>query len=91
MVSIYGGGGLGYIWLNTQRTYGTRLGVVTVNGQLVQIHGILGIEFFDPSGVSFALEGRYSNATTVSPTRADLDFTIKGIDVGIRIGVPINF
>ena len=79
MVSIYGGGGLGYIWLNTQRTYGTRLGVVTVNGQLVQIHGILGIEFFDPSGVSFALEGRYSNATTVSPTRADLDFTIKGM------------
>jgi len=91
MVSIYGGGGLGYLWLNSQRTYGTRLGVATVNGQLVQLHGILGIEFFDPSGVSFALEGRYTNATTVSPTRADLDFTLKGIDVGIRIGVPITF
>lgn len=91
MVSIYGGGGLGYLWLNSQRTYGTRLGVATVNGQLVQLHGMLGIEFFDPSGVSFALEGRYTNATTVSPTRADLDFTLKGIDVGIRIGVPITF
>jgi hypothetical protein len=89
MVSIYGGGGLGYLWLNTQRTYGTRLGVASVNGQLVQFHGILGIEFFDPSGVSFALEGRYKNATTVSPTRADLNFTLKGIDVGIRIGVPV--
>jgi hypothetical protein len=91
MVSIYGGGGLGYLWLNSQRTYGTRLGVATVNGQLVQLHGMLGIEFFDPSGVSFALEGRYTNAITVSPTRADLDFTLKGIDVGIRIGVPITF
>jgi opacity protein-like surface antigen len=91
MVSLYGGGGLGYLWLNTQRTYGTRLGVATVNGQLVQLHGILGIEFFDPSGVSFALEGRYTHTTTVSPTRADLDFTMKGIDAGIRIGVPVTF
>jgi hypothetical protein len=91
MVSIYGGGGLGYLWLNSQRTYATRLGVATVNGQLVQFHGMLGIEFFDASGVSFALEGRYTNATTVSPIRADLDFTVKGIDAGIRIGVPVSF
>lgn len=91
MVSIYGGGGAGYIWLNSQRTYNTRLGVATVNGQLVQLHGIVGIEFFDPSGVSFAIEGRYTTAMTVAPIRADLNFTIKGIDVGARIGVPINF
>jgi hypothetical protein len=89
MVSIYGGGGLGYLWLNTQRTYSTRLGVADVNGQLVQLHGMIGIEFFEPSGVSFALEGRYTNATTVSPTRSDLVFSMKGIDVGIRIGVPV--
>ena len=75
MVSIYGGGGLGYIWLNTQRTYTTRPGVAQVNAQLAQLHGLVGIQFFAQSGVSFSLEGRYNYATTISPIRADLDFT----------------
>ncbi|HTR81476.1 MAG TPA: hypothetical protein VMM58_07575 [Bacteroidota bacterium] len=89
MISVYAGGGLGCVWLNTQRTYSTRLGVAEVNAQLAQMHGIVGLEFFNPSGVSFALEGRYNYATTISPRRADLDFTLKGIAGGIRIGVPI--
>jgi len=89
MVSIYAGGGAGYYWLNTQRTYTTRIGVARVNAQLAQLHGILGIEFFDPSGVSFSLEGRYNYAITTVPKRADLNFTMKGIAAGIQIGVPI--
>ena len=89
MVSIYGGGGLGYIWLNTQRTYTTRPGVAQVNAQLAQLHGLFGLQFFAQSGVSFSLEGRYNYATTVSPLRADLDFTMKGFAGGIQIGIPI--
>jgi hypothetical protein len=89
MVSLYGGAGLGYLWLNTERTYSSRIGVADVNAQLMQMHGILGLEFFNPSGASFSLEGRYTYATTVQPKRADLDFTMKGIAAGIRIAVPI--
>jgi hypothetical protein len=87
--SIYGGGGLGYIWLNTQRTYTARLGVAQVNAQLAQLHGLFGIQFFQQSGVSFALEGRYNYATTILPLRADLDFTLKGFAGGIQVGIPI--
>ena len=87
--AIYGGGGLGYIWLNTQRTYSTRLGVAQVNAQLAQIHALFGLEFFDQSGVSFSLEGRYNYAATVRPQRSDLSFTMKGMAVGIQIGIPI--
>ena len=87
--SIYGGGGVGYIWLNTQRTYSSRLGVAQVNAQLAQIHALFGLEFFDQSGVSFSLEGRYNYASTVRPQRADLNFTMKGMSAGIQIGVPI--
>ena len=86
-----GGGGLGYLWLNTQRTYIALPGVAQVNAQLAQLHGMIGIEFFTSSGVSLALEGRYIYAATVSPTRADLDFTMKGITGGIQIGIPIVF
>jgi hypothetical protein len=86
---IYAGGGLGCVWLNTERTYASRLGVAQVNAQLGQIHGILGIEFFTQSGVSISFEGRYSYATAISPLRSDLDFTLKGISGGIQIGVPI--
>ncbi len=89
MVSIYGGAGLGYIWLNTQRTYTTNPGVAQVNAQLAQVHGLFGIQFFAQSGVSFALEGRYNYATTISPLRADLDFTLKGFAGGIQVGIPI--
>lgn len=89
MVSIYGGGGLGYVWLNTQRTYNTRLGIAEVNGQLAQLHALFGLEFFEPSGVSFSLEGRYNYATTVRPQRADLNFKMKGMAGGIQIGIPI--
>ncbi len=88
-ISIYGGGGLGCIWLNTQRTYTTSQGVAQVNAQLAQLHGLVGIQFFAQSGVSFALEGRYNYATTISPIRADLDFTQKGFAGGIQIGIPI--
>ena len=88
-VSIYLGGGLGYIWLNTQRTYTTRLGVAQVNAQLAQAHGILGLEFYNQSGASFALEGRYNYATTLVLPRADLNFTMKGVSAGIRLGIPI--
>jgi len=89
MVSIYGGGGLGYIWLNTQRTYTALSGVAQVNAQLAQLHGIIGIEFLNSSGASFSLEGRYTYASTVSPRRSDLDFVMKGITGGIQIGIPI--
>ena len=89
MVSVYVGGGAGYYWLSTQRTYTSRIGVARVNAQLAQLHGIAGIEFFDPSGVSFALEGRYNYALTTVPRREDLNVTLKGIAVGIQIGVPI--
>ena len=87
--SIYGGGGLGYIWLNTQRTYSTRIGVAQVNAQLPQLHALFGLEFFNQAGVSFSLEGRYTYASTVRPQRADLNFTMKGMSAGIQIGIPI--
>jgi hypothetical protein len=89
LVSVYGGGGLSYLWLNTQRTYTTSNGVARVNAQLAQLHGLLGVEFFSHSGVSFALEGRYNYATTITPKRADLNFTLKGITGGVRIGIPL--
>jgi hypothetical protein len=88
-VSVYGGCGLGYFWLNTQRTYSSNLGVATVNAQLAELHGIFGIEYFQPSGVSFAFEGRYNYAATIAPQRADLDFTLKGMTAGIRVGIPL--
>ncbi len=90
MASIYGGGGLGYIWLNTQRTYTSFPGVAQVNAQLAQLHALVGLQFFSSSGVSFAIEGRYAYAATVSPTRSDLDFVMKGITGGIQIGIPIT-
>jgi hypothetical protein len=89
MAAIYGGGGLGYVWLNTQRTYSSTLGVAQVNAQLAQIHALFGLEFFDQSGVSFSLEGRYNYASTIRPERADLNFTMKGMSGGIQIGIPI--
>ncbi len=88
-ISLYGGGGAGYIWLNTQRTYTTHLGVAQVNAQLAQLHGLFGVEFLEQSGVSISLEGRYNYATTVLPLRADLDFTLKGFAGGIQVGIPI--
>ncbi len=88
-ISLYGGGGAGYIWLNTQRTYTTRLGVAQVNAQLAQLHGLFGVEFLEQSGVSISLEGRYNYATTVLPLRADLDFTLKGFAGGLQVGIPI--
>lgn len=91
MVSIYGGGGVSYLWLNTERSYQTRLGIAHVNGQMVQLHALLGVEFLNPLGVSFALEGRYLYALTVSPKRSDLDFNLKGVTAGIRLGIPILF
>ncbi|MCL4510259.1 MAG: hypothetical protein M1470_04240 [Bacteroidetes bacterium] len=88
-VSFFIGAGLGYVWLNTQRTYSGQLGIAQVSGNLFQLHGTGGIEFFHPTGVSFALEGGYSYATTPFPKRADLDFTLKGVTGGIKISVPL--
>ena len=89
VVSVFAGGGLGYMWLATERTYITRPGVARVNGRLMQLHAMFGVEFYTHSGVSFALEGQYTYATTVSPARSDLDMTIKGMSVGVRIGIPL--
>jgi len=89
VATIYGGGGLGYLWLNTQRTYTALPGVAQVNAQLAQLHALLGIEFVNSLGVSFSIEGRYTYASTVSPVRSDLDFVMKGITGGIQIGIPI--
>lgn len=88
-ISFFVGPGLGYVWLNTQRTYSDQVGVVHVNGGLFQLHGTGGVEFFHPSGVSFSLEGGYSYATTPFPERSDLDFTIQGFMAGIKVTVPL--
>ncbi len=88
-VSFFIGAGPGYMWLNTQRTYNGQPGVVTVEGNLFQLHGTGGVEFYHPTGVSFGLEGGYYYATTPFPERADLDFTLKGFTVGIKVTVPI--
>jgi hypothetical protein len=91
MVSVYGGGGVSYLWLNTERSYQTQLGIARVNGQMVQLHALLGVEISGPMGVTFALEGRYVYARTVSPQRSDLDFDLKGIIGGISMGIPLRF
>ena len=87
--SIYVGGGAGYLWLNSQRTYSTRVGVAQENAQLAQLHALFGLQFFNQTGVSLSLEGRYNYASTVRPTRSDLNFTMKGIAGGIQLGIPI--
>jgi hypothetical protein len=91
MISVYGGGGVSYLWLNTERSYQTQLGIAEVNGQMVQLHALLGVEFLVPSGISFAVEGRYLYAITVTPERSDLDINLKGIAAGIRMGIPLRF
>lgn len=90
VVAPYIGAGAGYEWLNTERAYATRIGVARVNSQLAQIHGIIGVEYFTAQGVSVGLEAQYAYATSVAPRRADLDFTLKGITGGLRIGVPLT-
>ena len=89
MISVFAGGGLGYLWLSTERTYITRPGVARVNERLMQLHALFGVEFYNHSGMSFGLVGQYTYATTVSPARSDLDMTIKGVSGGIRIGIPL--
>lgn len=91
MVSFYGGGGASYLWLNTERSYQTQLGIARVKGQMVQLHALLGVEFSIPAGITLGLEGRYVYALTVSPQRSDLDFDLKGIIGGIRMGIPVRF
>lgn len=87
--SLFIGPGLGYVRLNSQRTYTDQIGVVHVNANLFQVHGTAGVEFFHSSGVSFSLEGGYSYASTPSPKRSDLDFTLRGITGGIKLTVPL--
>ena len=89
MLSVYGGGGIGYWWLNTQRTYDSRIGVARVNTQLGQIHGVVGISAGGMSGSTVGLEARYSFGTTLLPTRSDLDFNVKGISVALQFSAPI--
>ncbi len=88
-VSCFLGGGLGYVWLNAQRSYATQPGVAWISAGLPQLHGLIGVEYVDPTGVTFAVDGGYSYATTLFPRRSDANFTIKGITGGIKIGVPI--
>jgi len=88
-INCFVGGGLGYVWLEAQRSYATQPGVAQINAGLTQFHGLVGIEYIDPSGVTFAVDGGYSYAITLFPQRSDIDFTIKGITGGIKIGVPL--
>jgi hypothetical protein len=88
-VSFFLGAGPGYMWLNTQRTYNGQPGVVKVEGNLFQLHGTGGVEYYHPTGVSFGLEGGYYYASTPFPQRADLDFTLQGFTVGFKVTVPI--
>ena len=88
-VSFFIGAGPGYMWLNTQRTYNVEPGVARVGAGLLQLHGTGGVEYYHPTGVSFGLEGGYYYASTPFPERADLDFTLKGFTVGIKVTVPI--
>lgn len=88
-ISFFVGVGPGYVWLNTERTYSGQPGTVTVGADLLQVHGIGGIEYFHPTGVSVALEGGYSYATTPFPHRADLDFTLQGFTAGVKVTVPL--
>lgn len=87
--AFFAGAGPGWIWLNTERTYSGQPGSVRVAGNLFQLHGTGGVEYFHPTGVSIALEGGYSYATTLFPQRADLDFTLQGYTVGIKVTVPL--
>ncbi len=88
-LSFFVGPGLGYLRINTQRTYTDQVGVVHVNAGLFQLHGTVGAEFFHSSGISFSLEGGYFYATTPSPQRSDLDFTLRGITGGVKVSVPL--
>jgi hypothetical protein len=91
LISLYVGPGADYIWLNSQRTYSNQIGVVEVNGDLIQLHGTVGVEFFLAEGLSIALEGGYSYATTLSPDREDLNFTLKSPTGGIKLAIPIVY
>jgi hypothetical protein len=88
-VSFFVGGGLGYVWLNAQRSYSIQPGIARVNAGLTQLHGLGGVEYINPTGVTLAIDAGYSFATTLFPRRADVNFTIKGITGGIKIGVPL--
>lgn len=87
--SFFIGAGPGYLWLNTERTYSGQPGTVIVGADLFQVHGTGGIEYFHPTGVSVALEGGYTYATTPFPQRADLDFTLQGFTAGLEVAVPL--
>ena len=88
-VNCFIGAGLGWVWLSAQRSYSTQSGIARLNAGLTQAHGLGGIEYVDPTGVTFAVDAGYSFATTLFPKRADLNFTLKGITGGIKIGVPL--
>ncbi len=83
------GGGPGYVWLNSERTYTVESGTASVNGQLAQLHGVCGIEFLLPRGVSLSLEAGYSYATTLFPERSDLDLTLKSPTYGVMLNIPL--
>ncbi|HUI30998.1 MAG TPA: hypothetical protein VLX91_12360 [Candidatus Acidoferrales bacterium] len=88
-VDILLGCGLGYVGLNAERTYQGQSGVAQVNAGLTQAHAQVEVEYIDASGFSVALDGGYSFATTLFPQRAEIDFTIKGIYAGVKIGIPL--
>jgi hypothetical protein len=90
MVSINGGFGVGHMWINTQRDYKSNAGKAYVNAKLAEVHVLLDIEYVNPNGVSFAVEGRYLFSTSLYPERSNLDFSANGIIGGIRVGIPFT-
>lgn len=82
------GGGGGYLWLHSQRSYPSKA-IVRVRSNLVEFHGILGIEFFHSSGMSAGVRFGYSYATTMYPVNADVDLTLKGATVKVYTHIPL--
>jgi len=88
-INFFIGGGPGYVWLNSERTYSVVSGIAQVDGQLAQLHCIGGIDIDLPMGAILAIEAGYSYATTLFPVRSDLDFVFKSPTGGIQICIPI--
>lgn len=82
------GGGVGYVWLHSERSYSSRA-IAHVNGELLELHSFLGGELFYLNGTSLMVRIGYSYATTMVPHHADCDFTLKGITIKAGFHVPI--
>ncbi len=87
-ISILAGGGAGMSWLRSERSYPSKA-IARVNGELMELHGLVGFEYFHPSGASFGAKVGYSYSTTMHPKNADCDFTLKGLTIKIGANVPL--